>query len=136
MHRVTDCLTKINNKRGSTSSESVQGSFFAPHTKEPEKKLLQYHEKCTEVHARTAELYSEQRNSDLMELMVTDEMTECKVCKKTHAEGKSLAHVEYFKRNSQCKKAERNNGASDDSPRRSAAANQDKRSDTTPQSRK
>ena len=42
------------------------------------------------MNARTAELYSEQGNTDLKELMVIDETTQCKKCKEHSAKGKSF----------------------------------------------
>ena len=45
------------------------------------KELLQYQEKDTDVDERTAELYSKQGNTDVIELEVIDEMTQCEVCK-------------------------------------------------------
>ena len=44
----------------------------------------------TEVNTRTVELYSEQRNTDIIELAVLDETTQGERCKEHHAKGKSL----------------------------------------------
>ena len=48
--------------------------FTSSHSNEFEEELLQYQENGIEVSARTAELYSEQGNTDLSEFMVIDEM--------------------------------------------------------------
>ena len=52
--------------------------------------MLQYQVKGTEVNRRTAELCSEQGNTDLSEIMAIDEMMQCKVCKTPNAKGKSF----------------------------------------------
>ena len=52
--------------------------------------MLEYQEKGTEVNTRTAALYSKQGSTDLTELMVVDEMTQCQVCREHNAEGKSF----------------------------------------------
>ena len=62
-HRVTDCLTQINNRRDSSSSGIVLVSFYKrpPDRKEVEEILLQYEEKGTQVKAHTAEWFSKQK---------------------------------------------------------------------------
>ena len=51
-----------------------------PHKKELEEELLQCHEKGTEVNAPTAELYREQRHTDLTELVVILQTTQYEIC--------------------------------------------------------
>ena len=74
VHQVTDCLTQINNNRGSISSGMGKFHFQALHGKNLKKKCFSI-KKGTEVDARTAELYSKQGNTDLTELVVSDETT-------------------------------------------------------------
>ena len=61
VHRVTDCLTQTNNKRGSVAPQ-------AHHEDVLEKELRQYQEKGMSVDERTAESYSKQGNTDVTEL--------------------------------------------------------------------
>ena len=53
----------------------------SPNRDELTKELVQYQEIDTEVHKRTAELYSEQGHTDITEIMIIDETTQCKNCK-------------------------------------------------------
>ena len=117
----------------------VNSILQTPHRKELEEELLQYQEKGTEVKARTAELHSEQKNTDLSEIRVIDEMILCNVCEEHNANKDSrFANVEYFCRIFQQnrQKSWKNNGARHDSLERFAVANQEKRSDTALQSRR
>ena len=79
--------------------------------------------------ARTAESYSEQGTTDLTEVMVIDEMTQCKVCIQHSAKRKSLCTCGAVLQelSGKRKNDERNNGARDDSLHRFAVANQEKR---------
>ena len=54
--------------------------------------LLQYQEKGSEVNARTAEWHSAQGNADLSDLMVIDDLVQCKACK-IHSKWKVLLHM-------------------------------------------
>ena len=47
--------------------------------KELEEELLQCQDKDAEVNERTAELYSKQGNSDITELLIFDDILQCKV---------------------------------------------------------
>ena len=68
VHLVTDCLTQMNNKRGSISSGIVSIPFCNRLTEK---------RKNTELTERTAELYSKQGNADIPELVIIDETTQC-----------------------------------------------------------
>ena len=61
VHRVTDCLTQTNNKRGSISSQ-------APHEDVLEKNSVSIKKKGSEVDERRAESYSKQGNTDITEV--------------------------------------------------------------------
>ena len=93
-----------------------------------------------EVNTRTAELSSEQGNTDFTVLVVIDETTQCGKCKEHNAKGKPFLHRWSNSAGVISKKhksAERNNAAGHDSLDwfGFAVANQDKRSDKAPQSR-
>ena len=60
------------------------------HRNEIEEELLQYQGKRTEVNARTAEMLSEQGNSDLTELVVIGVTTQCEACEEHIAKGESF----------------------------------------------
>ena len=60
----------------------VDSILQAPNRKELEENLLQCQSKDTEVNERTAELYSKQRNTDITELVVIHETTQCETCKR------------------------------------------------------
>ena len=96
-----------------------------PHSRDLEEELLQYQVKGTEVNTRTPELYSEQGN--------TDEMIQCKVCKRHNAKGKSFARGVILQELSASKTYVE---TSKDSLMRSGVANQGKRSGKAPQSRR
>ena len=67
MHRVNDCLARIDVRKGSISSVLISLKD------EPTKEVLQFEESDTEVDARTAVLYIGQGNTDNTELMVIDD---------------------------------------------------------------
>ena len=80
--RVTDYLTKV------TTRKCVNFISQSPTKDEITNELLQFQEKGTEVDERTAELYSLQGNIDITEVVVVDEMTQCKTCLEHNAKGK------------------------------------------------
>ena len=49
--------------------------------------MLEYQERGTEENERTAELYSEQGKTDLIELMMIDETMQCAVCQEHNPKG-------------------------------------------------
>ena len=77
VHRMTDCLSKIHNKRGSVTSGIVLIPFY-----NLSKKTMQ---QGTGIDKRTAKLYSDQGNTELTKFIVIDEMTQCQVCKEHNA---------------------------------------------------
>ena len=78
LHLVSDCWTKINNRKGSISSRVVLTSYSN----------LKNGEEGTEVDECTAELYCRQGHTDTTGLVVIDETTQCEKCKEHDAEGK------------------------------------------------
>ena len=91
LHRVTECLTQINNKRGSISSRIV----LIPLSKRlTEKNLKQNYfsnqDNGTDLGARTAELYSKQGNTDVTELVDIDETAQFEKCNKLSAKESSF----------------------------------------------
>ena len=58
--------------------------------KSPKKNDFSIKKKSAEGDARTAELYSKQRNSGITELVVIDETTQCEKCTEHNAKGKSF----------------------------------------------
>ena len=78
MHRLTDCLTKINVRKAQNIRICSDSILHLLPREELEEELLQDHEKGIEVNARTAELYSKQGNTDITEI---DETTQCGNCK-------------------------------------------------------
>ena len=84
VHRVADCLTQINIKRDSISS----GLVLIPCNKLLTEKSFK---KNYFSNTLTAELYIEQGNTDVTELMVIDEMTLCRTRCKMEV---IFAHVE------------------------------------------
>ena len=77
-------------KKGPISSK-IFLSFYKHLTEKSFKKnCFSIKKKGMEVNARTAELYSEQCNTDITELAVIDETTQCEKCKEHNAEGKSF----------------------------------------------
>ena len=67
----------------------VDSTLKALHRKEVEKEPFLCQGTGTEVDARTAELYSREGNTDITELMVIDETTQCDECEH-NAKGKSF----------------------------------------------
>ena len=63
-------------KRHNHTRNCVNSILQAPHRQKHEEELLECQEKDTQVNKRTAELYSEQRDTDITELVVIDE-TQC-----------------------------------------------------------
>ena len=59
-----------------------------PNKDELTKELLQNQTQGTDIYERTAGLYSEQGNTDISELMVIDEMTQCDISEEHYAKGK------------------------------------------------
>ena len=85
-HRVNNCSTQINNKRGSISP----GIMVIPFYKLLAEKSLK--KNCFSVKKKIRN--SEQRSTDLSELMVIDEMAQCRVCEEHNAIQKSLCTVQ------------------------------------------
>ena len=87
------------------------------------------------MNTRTVELYTEQGSTDLLELMVIDEMNQWKVCQRHNAKGRSFCtwchSARFISRKN--KNAERYNSASDDSLQRFVVASWDKSSHRAPQ---
>ena len=96
-HRLTSCLTQIKKQKMLDLKRNCVNSILrTPHREELEASLPQFQVKCTEVNTRTAELCSKRGNIDLSELMVIDDLIQCKACKRPVAQGKSFsAHVDY-----------------------------------------
>ena len=88
-HHQTDCMTKINNRKGSIPPGVVLFSFCNLQT-QMRKELLQCQEKDMEVDEHTAELYSKHGNNDIAELVVNDETAQCEKCQEHHAKVKSF----------------------------------------------
>ena len=87
-------LTQIIDKKGfDLIKKCVDSILQAPHRKELEDELLRYQKRSTEVDARTAELYSNQGNTDITELELIDETTQCEKCEVHHAKRKVLLHT-------------------------------------------
>ena len=57
---------------------------------EPTTGGIQHQAKGTEVGRRTADLYRKQGNTDITELVVINEMSQCEACKEHNAKGKSF----------------------------------------------
>ena len=76
---------------------------------------------------RTAELCSEQGNTDLSELMVIVDMVPCQVLQRYNAKGKSFLHMEQFCKIFRLirKNAKRHNVAGDDMLTRIAVLGRD-----------
>ena len=60
----------------------------SPNNDELTRDMLRSQEKGTEVDKRTAELYSEQGNIDITEIVVIDETMQCEKCQEHHAKRK------------------------------------------------
>ena len=93
-HRVTSCLTQTEIKKDSIIAGTVDFNLQAPHRKELEEDLLQCQRKDTEVNERIVEMYSELVNTDITELVVIDESSQCETCKRQNARRVFFAHVE------------------------------------------
>ena len=77
-------MTKINNRKGSTSRSCVSSTLQSSNEDEPTTEQVQYQDKVTEVDERTPDLHSKQGNTDITDLVVVDEVTQCEVCKEHH----------------------------------------------------
>ena len=85
-------------------SSCVNFVLQSPNKDEPKKELLQYLEKGTEEDECTAELYNKQGNTDITELVLIDEMTQCEACKEHNAKEKSFCTCEPILPGSQTEK--------------------------------
>ena len=86
---------------------------------------------------RTAEWYSKPGNTDVTDLVVIEETTQCEKVQRTQCKGKVFLHM-WFNSAGVIRRmdehVERNNSAGNDSLKRFAVANEDKRSGMARQS--
>ena len=80
-------------KEARSHPELCQFHFKSPHRKELEEELRKYQVKGTEVDERAADLYSKQGLTDITELVVIDETTQCEKCKEHDAKRKVFLHM-------------------------------------------
>ena len=113
--RVTDGLTKSNNTtRLDLITSCVIFIVQSPNKDELTKELLQYQEEGTGVDERTAELYSEQGNDDITELVICEETTQCEICQKHNRKGKLFLRM-LFNTDRKAGNVERNDETGTDS---------------------
>ena len=115
VHRVTDSYL---------IKGCVNFILQSPNKDELTQKLRKYQDKSTEVDERTAELYSEQGNAHITELIAIPSK---EFAKNTMQKG--TCGVNFWNSQQKDIDGERNNCAYDDSHERFAMVNQDKRSD-------
>ena len=119
---------------------SVSLIMQSPNKDELKEKLLQYQRRGTAMDKRTAELYCEQGNNDITELLIIDEMMQCQISKKTLCKMKVLLQMwinSARATSSNVGNVERNDKTGDDSLKQSAVAKRNnKRSCKNAHSRK
>ena len=137
-YRVTGCVTQAKTKGGSISTGIVLIPFLEVfEEKSLKQNCLSIKYKVREVNTSTAELYIEQGNTDLSDLMVINEMIQCKVCKDSMQKEKIVLHMwspsaRIISRDD--KHVEKYSSASDDSLVRFCSGDLTKTSNKAPQS--